>query len=686
MNKELLTLQDLRDRYIRELGNTKHSTSRARELADDLFSLDLTVYSSTFSFQSLVYNAFALSFIDDRISLHPEQLKIITHIIDNDASIISAPTSFGKTFCIFEYIIRTFPRNVVLVVPTLALMSEYLSKIIRNYRDHFHIYKVHTGIDETASYDFDAFNIFVLTHDRVVNETAFNKLDRIDFLVIDEVYKLEKDVSDDRVLVLNMAYYYLAKRASKYVLLAPFISEVKDTDILDKKPVTYVTDYSPVVNQVFERPILNDNDRFRECRVILNKLDPSEKTMVYFPTVTLMYKYINNVIVHEPPYETSNADMLSFIEWARQEIHEDWCLVTALERGYLIHNGQIPSGPRMFAINNFEDDKYRFIMLCTATLLEGVNTTAKNIIITKPSRRSNSVGDSFTAFDFYNLVGRTGRLNRHFIGNAYYIKSPDDPQFNKADAIRTIRFEVTDDSVDIDIQTGKASKHDDVVHFLNMLGMNEEEYMALIGAKVRFSTVVELYGRYIKYKWDLIDALKILRDNARFGRYSLVKELDKICEASPNKLRVNLITGLLNRNRPRLRTVINDTARHHNKVSINYIISEAIRLKSGYIENAFYNRVSVIRIFLIKDGTNGDLIEVLDGKIVNTIEYLYFAGQKYKKTLLDLGIYERDINNIIKVIGEDIADIHDLKRRLNDYYSKLAGISFISRYVIRNII
>ena len=36
-------------------------------------------------------------------------------------------------------------------------------------------------------------------------------------------------------------------------------------------------------------------------------------------------------------------------------------------------------------------------MLCTATLLEGVNTTAKNIIITKPAR---GAGNAFDAFDF----------------------------------------------------------------------------------------------------------------------------------------------------------------------------------------------------------------------------------------------------------------------------------------------
>lgn len=57
----------------------------------------------------------------------------------------------------------------------------------------------------------------------------------------------------------------------------------------------------------------------------------------------------------------------------------------------------------------------------------------QNIVITKPSRRSerNISDDNFSAFDFFNLVGRTGRLNQHYIGDAYYLKAPSDPPYKK---------------------------------------------------------------------------------------------------------------------------------------------------------------------------------------------------------------------------------------------------------------
>ena len=118
--------QFLREQYIKSLASAANPTQKARELADDLFSLDLTVYSSNFTFDSLIYSSMAKSTLDSSVSLHPEQLQIINEITTNDALVVSAPTSFGKTFCIFEYIAEVKPQNIVLVVPTLALVDEYV--------------------------------------------------------------------------------------------------------------------------------------------------------------------------------------------------------------------------------------------------------------------------------------------------------------------------------------------------------------------------------------------------------------------------------------------------------------------------------------------------------------------------------------------------------------------------------
>ena len=151
--------------------------------------------------------------------------------------------------------------------------------------------------------------------------------------------------------------------------------------MLEKKPIFYNTLYSPVVNEVIPVNILRHDDRYSECQRLLFTLEPGDKTLIYFPTVTGIYKYVNEYISNEPCLDELDLPIQYFLAWAREEIHEDWCVIKAMERGYLIHNGQIPMGTRMLQLDYYESARTYNKLLCTSTLLEGVNTTAKNIII-----------------------------------------------------------------------------------------------------------------------------------------------------------------------------------------------------------------------------------------------------------------------------------------------------------------
>ena len=106
-------------------------------------------------------------------------------------------------------------------------------------------------------------------------------------------------------------------------------------------------------------------------------------------------------------------------------------------------------------------------------------------------------------------------------------------------------------------------------------------------------------------------------------------------------------------------------------------------MKSSYIEHQFYPKILLIRYFLELSHTSEQLLTVLDSKIIGAIEYLYYASSKQKKMLIDLGIYERDIETIVKIIGDDYEDAFELKQRLQSAWDKLQDISFISKYVIR---
>ena len=44
-----------------------------------------------------------------------------------------------------------------------------------------------------------------------------------------------------------------------------------------------------------------------------------------------------------------------------------------------------------------------------------------------------------------------------------------------------------------------------------------------------------------------------------------------------------------------------------------------------------------------KHGVEQELINILNDKVINAIEQLYFVDSTQKKMLVDMGIYERDV-------------------------------------------
>lgn len=678
-------LQTLRNRLIISIDSSENKTKKIIEIADNLYTLGLTMYSRSYSLDSIFYNSFAQSYLDDKISLHPEQLNVIDKIQKHQGVVFSAPTSFGKTFVVFEYIARESPRNIVLIVPTLALVDEYNKKIIKRYQSVFQKYNVYLSINEDYEYNFDDFNLFILTHDRAIENANYSVITKIDFLVIDEVYKLKKNNLDDRVLILNLAYLHLVRKAKKHLLLAPFIGGIQNIDVLEKSPVFIKSDFSPVVNTVKTYEIISEKDRFPKANEILETLSDSQKTMIYFPTVSRIYSFVKN---HISNFEHTLLDssVIAFIEWLKEEIHEEWYLVKAMEKGFLVHNGQLPMGIRIFQLDLYDNINSNYNkLLCTSTLLEGVNTTAKHIIISKPSRNGNDTDPNFDAFDFYNLVGRSGRLFEHFLGIAHYIKSPNDPVFIKDDAIKNIEFEVTDNSEDINIHTGNIDNEKDYLDFLKKLGITHEEYINNIGAKFRFRTILVLFSNYQHNKRELFKELTALSENNQRGRLNLIKALYKIFEGKDSKLNSSIINQLLHKNRLSIKKIIDDTFKFFNNVPIDHIITTTLRLKSSYIEFDFFSKLLIIIYFMKCENFDTNLINILDQKVKQNIDFLYFTDSKSKKMLKDLGIYEKDINLIIKIIGENFNDTFELKNLLIKNKDRFKKLSYLSKYIIDSL-
>lgn len=667
------------------LNSVKNKSEYKKQNADSLFDLGLTMYSREYSFKSAIYNGFACSHIDDSISLHPEQMKVLDIIGENSGVIFSAPTSFGKTFVVFEYIARVMPKTIVLIVPTLALVDEYKQKIIKKYKSTFSNYKVFTSIDSEKNYDFSNNNLFILTHDRVVNEEAISIFTEIDFLVIDEVYKLKTDFNDDRVLILNLAYKFLMEKSKKYLLLAPFLKDVRNIEKIQNKPVFFSSDFSPVVNKVIERRIENGNSRNLETVKIVNELF-NTKRLVYFPTVLALNKFISE------PYNfkisLNRSEILDeFISWASYEIHEEWSILKALNKGILVHHGQLPLGIRMLQLELFDaKDSGYDIMLCTATLLEGVNTACENIIITKPARNKTN----FDAFDFFNLVGRTGRLCQYYLGTAYYIRSKEDRKYIKEDALKSIEFELTDkDSIDMDINSDRYIERQEFMDLLKDMNITYDDYVKHFSTRFRFSTIEEMYKRFKNNKQTLYSEINNLLLNDKLSKLTIIRELYKIIEMNSynSQIKTYIINILTYKKPVRVRKIIEKVQNSFKNPDLNYIIGEVLKLKNSYVEYDFYKKTEAILYFMKLDKAQNNMIEIIEEKILRVIENNYFIHDSGKKMLKDMGIYEKDINEICEIIGEDFNSINDLLEKIKEKYDKInKSISILSKYILERVI
>ena len=117
------------------------------------------------------------------------------------------------------------------------------------------------------------------------------------------------------------------------------------------------------------------------------------------------------------------------IKLTKEQIHSKYYLAETLRWGVAFHYGNMPDIIRSEIERLFSSGKISFLV-CTSTLIEGVNTSCKNIFARNPKRGR---GNPMTTDDFWNLAGRTGRWGKEFQGNIFCI----DPDGWENDAPKT---------------------------------------------------------------------------------------------------------------------------------------------------------------------------------------------------------------------------------------------------------
>lgn len=341
--------------------------------------------------------------------LHSSQAKVLRYLLSGDSIILSAPTSYGKSLLIDLAIAARNFDNVALIVPTLALVEETRRRMSA-FSDR---YSIITGAGQT----FGEKNIFVLTQERYL--ALESEMPNIDFFAIDEFYKLSISEDGDRATQLNQALLRLLRTGAQFYMLGPSIRNIPPIATEKLNCRFLIEDFHTVaieLHSVRRKP--------NKIAALANLLrDIPGQTMVYCQSPASTRKLLKGYLEIENVPETDDEELLEASDWTAENYHQEWLVSLGLRHGIGIHHGRLPRALGRFMIRAFEQNQIR-MLLCTSTLIEGVNTVAQNVVV-YDSKLNRKPLDFFT---FNNIRGRSGRMFRHFIGHVYVFDPPPEEE------------------------------------------------------------------------------------------------------------------------------------------------------------------------------------------------------------------------------------------------------------------
>lgn len=360
---------------------------------------------------------------DAGIILHRTQKLVYDFLLNGESVILSAPTSFGKSLIVDAVLASGRVTNAAIVVPTIALIDETRRRISARFGGKFKII-THPQQARTNS------NVYVMTQERILD---VRDLPPLDIFVIDEFYKLDPKADSARSYLLNQAFYRLRKVSRQFYLLGPNIESIPAP--VNEIARLVVTDFATVaVDTVAVDTAGGDEESLVElCQRLIG-----EPTIIFCRSPKQARSVANLLLERLKGIEGGTAAVQG-AEWAAANYHPEWSFVRALRGGIGLHHGRLPRSLGQLVVRQFNSGSLNFL-LCTSTLIEGVNTSAKNVVIYDNKIASRK----YDYFTFNNIRGRSGRMFSHFVGRVFLFHDLPDER------LRDVDFPVITQPSDVD--------------------------------------------------------------------------------------------------------------------------------------------------------------------------------------------------------------------------------------------
>lgn len=363
---------------------------------------------------------------------------------------ITAPTSTGKSFLLCQWLAEYFRDNpkafVVYVVPTRALIQQVENDLRQEFSESQSVLPTIniSSLPMASSVKDNAANVLVMTQERLhILLLALPPQRRPALLIVDEAHKFSDGARG--ILLNNVIDTVSAEtKAMKILFASPLVS---NPDVLlrgrrasggmqaissvhitvnqnllwasqvPQKPTRWTLEACISDGMVqlghFELPFRPTPASKRLTLVASVLADPNGGNLVYADGAADAEKAAHQLWDLQNQSGSVDKELEGLIDLIKRYVHPKYALVNTLRRGVAFHYGNMPLLIRTEIERLFKDGLVHFLV-CTSTLVEGVNLPCKSIFVRGPHKGR---GKPMNETDFWNLAGRAGRLGKEFQGN-----------------------------------------------------------------------------------------------------------------------------------------------------------------------------------------------------------------------------------------------------------------------------
>ena len=370
-------------------------------------------------------------------SFTPMQADLLLSIERNNIFSFSAPTSTGKSY-VFRYLIsEKSEHDVVIVVPSRALINEYYINLTKAITDKTINILTYVDIINRAH---SKRNVFVVTPERCGN--IFNHVNvlSVDLILFDEAQL------GDEMSVRALFYDGLIRRFqkhfpnAKYIFAHPFIANPGAQIVKNHLPDEAAESKAYLFKNIGQMFLLYNTDANKYYHFGIDKtVMGNTRTDCYFDPIERAIHTNGSVLIYMSKSKVTKYDFLKeydryvkmcpeirtemadgIIEELKQytggnttENGEFYSrFIALLRRGIVIHHGSMPLRTRTL-VEQFVNNRLCRLCFSTSTLEQGINMPFDVVLL---DRFENS-----KPLAIKNLIGRAGRSSNTYDFDIGYV-------------------------------------------------------------------------------------------------------------------------------------------------------------------------------------------------------------------------------------------------------------------------